>query len=168
MIYDISPEVTPRLAVFPGDTPASREVLLDMHRGDALTLSTLRATVHLGAHADAPSHYGRDARTIDQQPLELYCGPCRVIHVAAVRGQPITLEMLPADFDTERLIIATGTYPDPTNWNDDFASLGPDLVDHLAARGVRLVGVDTPSVDPADSEDLPIMPVQFYLVTDWC
>ncbi len=155
MIYDISPPITPGLAVFPGDTPVSREVLLDMQRGDPLTLSTLRATVHLGAHADAPSHYGRDGRTIDQQSLDLYCGPCRVIHVAAEHGQLITVEMLPADFDTERLIVATGTYPDPTNWNDDFAALCPDLVDHLAARGVRLVGVDTPSVDPADSKDLP-------------
>lgn len=154
-LFDISPPISPDLKVWPGDTPPSREVLLDMQRGDPLTLSTLRATVHLGAHADAPSHYGRDGRTIDTQPLELYCGPCRVIHVAAERGRLITIEMLPADFETERLIIATGTYPDPTNWNDDFAALCPSLVDHLAARGVRLVGVDTPSVDPADSTDLP-------------
>lgn len=155
MIYDISPPITPLLRVFPGDTPPSRKVLLDMSRGDPLTLSTWTSTVHVGAHADAPSHYGLDGSTIEQQPLELYCGPCRVIHVAAERGQLITIEMLPAEIDTERLIIATGTYPDPTNWNDDFAALCPKLVDHFAARGVRLVGVDTPSVDPADSKDLP-------------
>ncbi len=148
MIYDISPPITPQLAVFPGDTPPSREVLLDMSRGDPLTLSTLKSTVHVGAHADAPSHYGLDGRTIDQQPLELYCGPCRVIHVD---GKPVTPQMIP-DVGTERLLIATGSYPDPTHWNDDFAALTPDLVDYLAACGVRLVGVDTPSVDPADSE----------------
>ncbi len=154
MIYDISPPITPLLAVFPGDTPPSREVLLDMGRGDPLTLSTWKSTVHVGAHADAPSHYGRDGRTIEQQPLELYCGPCRVIHVAAQRGERLTPEMIP-DGDAERLLIATGTYPDPTNWNDDFAALSPELVDHLGRHGVRLVGVDTPSVDPADSKDLP-------------
>ncbi len=151
MIYDISPPITPLLAVFPGDTPPSREVLLDMGRGDPLTLSTWRSTVHVGAHADAPSHYGRDGRTIEQQPLELYCGPCRVLHVD---GRLITPEMVP-DLDTERLLIATGTYPDPNQWNADFAALSPDLVDHLGTSGVRLVGVDTPSVDPADSKDLP-------------
>ncbi len=151
MIYDISPPITPLLKVFPGDTPPSREVLLDMSRGDPLTLSTWRSTVHVGAHADAPSHYGRDGRTIEQQPLELYCGPCRVIHV---HGTLITSEMMP-DVDTERLLIATGSYPDPTHWNDDFAALSPELVDHLGRHGVRLVGVDTPSVDPADSKDLP-------------
>ncbi len=155
MIHDITPPITPDLKVFPGDTPPSREVLLDMSRGDALTLSTLRATVHLGAHADAPSHYGRDARTIERQPLELYIGPCRVVHVETPRGNLVTPDQLPAGFDTERLLIATGTYPDAASWNDDFAALHPDLVDHLHEGGVRLVGVDTPSVDPADSKDLP-------------
>ncbi len=152
MIHDITPPITPDLKVFPGDTPLSREVLLDMSRGDALTLSTLRATVHLGARADAPSHYGRDARTIERQPLELYIGPCRVVHVET---RLVTPDQLPDTIDTERLLIATGTYPEPTDWTADFAALHPDLVDHLHAQGVRLVGVDTPSVDPADSKDLP-------------
>lgn len=151
MIYDISPAITTALKVFPGDTPPSREVLLDMSRGDPLTLSTWKSTVHVGAHADAPSHYGLDGRTIDQQPLELYCGPCRVIHVD---GGPVTPEMVP-DVDTDRLLIATGSYPDPTNWTNDFAALSPELVDYLGRHGVRLVGVDTPSVDPADSKELP-------------
>jgi hypothetical protein len=66
-IYDITPPMTEQLAVWPGDTPMSREVLLEMQRGDNLTLSTLRATVHLGAHADGPNHYGKDAPGIDQR-----------------------------------------------------------------------------------------------------
>ena len=52
-----------------------------MGRGDNLTLSTLRATVHLGAHADAPSHYGRDAASIESRPLDLYLGRCRVVRI---------------------------------------------------------------------------------------
>ena len=56
-IYDISPFIVESLAVWPGDTPPRREILLDLARGDSVTLSTLHATVHLGAHADAPSHY---------------------------------------------------------------------------------------------------------------
>ncbi|NBO91269.1 MAG: hypothetical protein EBV06_02970 [Planctomycetia bacterium] len=41
MIYDISPPISPRLAVWPGDTPPTREVLLERRRGDNITLSTL-------------------------------------------------------------------------------------------------------------------------------
>src|SRR6516225_10816833 len=86
MIYDITPPITTRLQVWPGDTPPAREVLLDMQRGDNITLSTLRATVHLGAHADAPSHYGADAPAIDARNLDYYLGPCQLIRVVAERG----------------------------------------------------------------------------------
>ena len=154
-IYDITPLVTSALAVWPGDTPPSREVLMDMARGDPLTLSTLRATVHLGAHADAPSHYGHPAPSIESRPLELYLGPCQVMRVRAERGRRVALEDLEAEIDAERLLLATGTFPDPTHWNEDFAALEPDLVDALHRLGVRLVGIDTPSVDLFHSKDLP-------------
>ena len=80
-MYDISPALTPRTAVFDCDTPLSREVLMDTAHGDRITLSTLRGTVHLGAHADGPNHYGVGGRAIDEQALELYVGPCQVIDV---------------------------------------------------------------------------------------
>ena len=58
-------------------------------------------------------------------------------------------------FGTERVVIATGSFPDPERWNPDFASIDPALVGWLDARGVRLVAIDTPSVDRSDSKDLP-------------
>jgi len=155
MIYDITPAVTPALAVWPGDTPPDREVLLDIARGDNLTLSTLRATVHLGAHADAPSHYGLGAPTIDERPLDLYLGECQVIHVDAARGTRLQAVPLAERVEAERVLFATGSYPDPYRFNEDFAALSPELVDELHRRGVRLVGIDTPSVDLFDSKTLP-------------
>jgi arylformamidase len=147
LILDITPAVTPSLAVWPGDSPASREVLMDLARGDVVTLSTLRATVHLGSHADAPSHYGLDAPTIEKMPLETYIGRCRVIRIAAPRGTRVAPDAIPKELRAERVLIATGTYPDPNRWNEDFAALEPDTVDLLHERGARLVGIDTPSVD---------------------
>ena len=153
-LYDITPPITGALAVWPGDTPPSRELLLDMKRGDTLTLSTLETTVHLGAHADAPSHYGRDAETIEARPLDLYLGPCRVARIEAPRGTRITPAMLPRDLKGERILVATGTYPDPTRWNEDFAAFEPATVDLLHERGARLVGIDTPSVDLFHAKEL--------------
>lgn len=154
-LIDITPAVTPRLGVWPGDTAPRREVLCDLAKGDTVTLSTLHATVHLGAHADAPSHYGVDADAIEAQPLELYIGPCQVIHVRVERGTRIGVLDLPCGVEAERVLLGTGTFPDPEAWNDDFAALSPELVDHLHDQGVRLVGIDTPSVDLMQSEDLP-------------
>ena len=155
MIHDISPPILDSLAVWPGDTPPTREVLLDMNRGDNLTLSTLRATVHLGAHVDAPSHYGADAPTIDQRPLDCYLGPCQVIHVDVKRAARVTRADIRCDIDQPRVLIRTGTYPDPCSFHEDFAGIDPALVDDLHADGVRLVGIDTPSVDLFSSKDLP-------------
>lgn len=154
MIFDISPPVTAGLRVWPGDTPPTREVLLNLATGANLTLSTLRATVHLGAHADAPSHCALRAPSIEQLPVELYLGPCEVVRVAVGRGRRILPSDLPRRVEAERVLLATGTFPDPTDFNTDFAALSPSLVEALAAQGVRLVGVDTPSVDLFDDRDL--------------
>ena len=156
-IFDISPVISPRTAVFPQDTAFAREVLLDIARGDNITLSTVRTTLHLGSHADAPSHYGRGARTIDLQPLELYLGPARVVRAEGTRGRAVTVPDLAGKvpFGTERLVLATGSFPDADRWDGDFASIDPALVGWLATRGVRLLAVDTPSVDAATSKDLP-------------
>lgn len=155
MIYDISPPITERLAVWPGDSPPTREVLFDMNCGDNLTLSTLRGTVHLGAHVDAPSHYGTTAPSIEQQPLDLYVGSCQVIHMQVKPGSRMAVCDLPGDIEASRVLLGTGTYPNPELFNEDFAALEPELVEFLAKAGVRLVGIDTPSVDLFTSKDLP-------------
>jgi arylformamidase len=155
-LYDITPPISERLRVWPGDTPPSREVLLDMRRGDEITLSTLRATAHLGAHADAPSHYGAEAPTIDARSLDYYLGPCQVVSLCPPRGS----RLVPDDvrhvlISQPRVLLATGTYPDPETFNEDFAALSPELVEWLHGRGVYLVGIDTPSMDLFDSKELP-------------
>ena len=155
MIYDISPPITERLRVWPGDTPPRREVLCDRVRGDNLTLSTLHATVHLGAHADGPNHYGTGAPAIDQRALDYYLGPCQVIRLAVPRGGRVTPAHLTMAIQAERVLFATGTYPDPEQFNEDFAALAPELVGWLHQRGVKLIGIDTPSVDPFSSKELP-------------
>lgn len=154
-LYDITPPIGQSLEVWPGDTPPRREVLLELKHGDSVTLSTLHATVHLGAHADAPSHYGRGAASIDQRPLDLYLGICQVLRLKVGRGAIIRVNDLPARIVADRVLFATMTFPDPTFFNEDFAALHPELIEHLHECGVRLVGIDTPSIDPFASKDLP-------------
>jgi arylformamidase len=126
-----------------------------MKRGDNITLSSLETTVHCGAHADAPSHYGANAPAIHERSLDYYLGRCQVIRVRAAQGACITPELLTVPIAAERVLFATGTYPNPEQFNNDFAALSPELVEMLHAQGVRLIGVDTPSVDPFPSKDLP-------------
>ena len=156
MIYDITPPITESLAVWPGDVPPSREILSSIRDGAASTSSAMHSTLHLGAHADAPNHIDADGPGIDARNLDCYLGPCQVIRPAVQRGGQITPDGLPARIDAPRVLFATGTYPDPTHFNPDFAALSVELVDVLHERGVRLVGIDTPSVDRFSDNDLPV------------
>ena len=155
MIYDISPPLTELLAVWPGDTPLRREILMDRTRGDSVTLSTLHATVHLGAHADGPNHYGAGHPAIEARSLDFYLGLCQVVHAEVARGGLVGRDHLGGPILAPRVLIRTRTAPDPAVFAHDFAALSPELVDALAGEGVRLIGIDTPSVDPADSKSLP-------------
>ena len=155
MLIDISPVIDAAINVWPGDTPFVQTINLDMNAGANLTLSDMRTTVHVGAHADAPSHYVADGADIAARSLEFYVGRCVVVQVSVERGQRVTPEHIAGKIiGAPRVLFRTGTFPDPRNWNDDFASLSPSLVDTLRERGVVLIGIDTPSVDPFDSKAL--------------
>ncbi len=154
-LIDISPLVDRGIAVWPGDTAFSRNVSVDMTTGANLTLSDITTTVHVGAHADAPSHYSANGEDIATRELHYYLGPCVVWHVEIGRGQRILPEHVARKpIMATRVLVRTGTFPDPRAWNDDFASLSPELVDWLHAKGVITIGIDTPSVDPFDDKIL--------------
>lgn len=153
-MIDISPLVDASIGVWPGDTPYVRTVNLDMAAGSNLTLSDIRTTVHVGAHADAPSHYAAAGEDIARRSLRYYLGPCNVIRVEAGSRRIVPADLEGRSITTPRVLFRTGTFPDPCAWNDDFASLSPELVDFLHERGVILIGIDTPSCDPFDSKAL--------------
>ena len=155
-IIDISPLISEKIAVFPGDTPYHRQVALAFEKGDHLALSSMTATLHLGAHVDAPNHYHPDGIGIAERDLHPYIGPCQVIEFAT--SEPMA-RIKPADLEgmvikAPRILFKTGSFPDPNRWTDDFAALSPELIHFLADQGAVLVGIDTPSVDPAPAKVL--------------
>lgn len=153
--WDISPLISEKIAVFPGDVPFSRAVSLSFENGDHILLSSMRSTLHLGAHADSSSHYHAQGKGVDQRPLDSYLGPCQVISVTLPRGERIyPKHFANVKVECSRVLFRTDSFPNPDQWNHDFNSLSPELVDFLADQGVKLIGIDTPSVDPADSKGL--------------
>jgi arylformamidase len=146
-IIDISPKLTSRVAVWPGDTAFSREVSLSIGDGDNLELSSIRTTVHVGAHTDAPNHYSAGGVGIAARSLDYYVGLCQVLTVSLAFGERITPAHLSAAIQAPRVLFRTNTFPDPDNFNTDFAALSPALIEHCHDAGVRLVGIDTPSID---------------------
>jgi len=159
---DITPKVSERIGVYPGDVPYSREIALDFKKGDHLVLSSIQTTVHVGAHTDAPNHYSRDGVGIDQRDLTYYMGPCLVLNAAGTpRGERVRREFLSEKWQhaqtwpAPRILVRTDSFLNREEWRSDYCSLDPSLIEEWARAGVRLVGIDTPSIDPDDSKDLP-------------
>lgn len=152
--YDISPVIGEETAVFPGDTPFSRKLAQSLEEGDCVLLSALTTTPHIGAHADGPNHYEKGAPGIDEVALEPYLGPCQVIETRLPRGERIRPAHLAQEIRAPRVLFKTGSYPNPQKWNGDFNSLSAELVERLSRERVVLVGIDTPSVDPAEDKTL--------------
>ena len=109
---------------------------------------------HLGAHADAPLHYGRDAAAIGLVDLDPFLGRCRVIH-AIGKGPLITRAHLEHAVRESAAARARADLREaPTEWSPHFSAFAPERSRWLASLGVKLVGIDAPSVDPADSKTL--------------
>jgi arylformamidase len=154
-ILDITPTVNSRLAVFPGDVPFREAFSMETKNGDHLTLSSIQTTVHLGAHTDAPNHYASGGQAMDQRDLKYYMGPAQVIDVSKADGPRIlTKDLKNIPIQAERVLFKTLSFPDPYKWNDDFKSLSAELIDYLFQNKVKLVGIDTPSIDPAQDKEL--------------
>ena len=143
-IYDISPLISSNIAVWPGDKNFERKLALTFEDGENIELSAMHTTVHLGAHADAPSHYIQSGVGIDQVDLAPYLGLCHVIHVPAEPLVSVASVKAKIKDGIKRILIKTDTYPDPNQFNEDFAAFDSATIQFLSDFGVKLIGIDTP------------------------
>lgn len=110
-------------------------------------------SLHTGAHADAPRHLVNDGADISECDLEPYIGRCLVINVDARRGERITPASLASKRITApRVLLRTASFRAWRTWTDDFAGVSVSLIEDLKKRGVILLGIDTPSIDPFGTE----------------
>jgi arylformamidase len=154
-VIDISVQVDSRTPEWPGDTPFSCRWSWDMARGDSVNVSCMNTSPHVGTHADAPFHVDSTWATSEALALGAFGGAALVVDVSGRTGPlPLSSLGLPAGGTVERLLlrtsctIADGQFPAAWPWLDERA-----IVD-LVARGLRLLGVDAPSVDARDSTSL--------------
>lgn len=160
-IYDITLTISPEMPVWPGDPSVVLERIESMDAGDHVNVSRLSCSVHTGTHVDAPHHFLNDGRTVESLPLDVLCGPARVLHlddrVDLVTAAVLEAARIPAG--TLRLLLKTRNSHiwkrGERRFIEDFVAVSSDGADWLAARGVKLVGVDYLSVAPFRQSDAP-------------
>ncbi|HXM73725.1 MAG TPA: cyclase family protein [Chthoniobacterales bacterium] len=162
-IWDISRTLADDLAPWPGDTPFHFELTRKIPQGDAVNLGAISMSVHNGSHADAPFHFDAKGKTIDQVALEAYFGSAVVVDLAKIFANTKEFpeirvdDLQPHSADIEkaaRLLLKTGAWRDSTIFPEHIPVIAPDVAEWLQARGIRLLGLDLPSVDPIDAKVL--------------
>jgi len=155
-LWDISPPVHAGSPVFPGDAHYEQQWAATLGPGCPVNVATIRFSPHTGAHADAPLHYDADGAAIGVVELDAYLGPCRVVY-AIDCGPTIEWRHIEHAIDATlppRVLVRTYAHAPVARWDPDLAAYAPDVIERLADRGVKLVGIDTASIDPAASKTL--------------
>lgn len=153
-IFDITLSISNELPVWPGDPAINFYRVADVNHGDVCTLSRLESGSHIGTHLDAPLHFIKGGRTVDQLDLDVLIGPCVVVHVPdadVINAALLNSLDLPAG--TRRVLFRTRNShiwgsADSGTFRTDYVGVDRSGAEWLVGHGVQLVGVDYMSVAP--------------------
>jgi arylformamidase len=162
-IWDISRMLSNDLAEWPGDEPCRFRLTREKAKGGSVNLGAISMSVHNGTHADARFHFDTNGESIEKVPLETYLGRATVVdlgqafldskekHLITIDDLRPSAEQIAA---TSRLLVKTGRWSDSTVFPDKIPVIAADVPAWLQKNGVRLLGLDLPSVDEIDSKSL--------------
>ena len=157
MLYDVSVAVRVGTPEWPGDAPFGCGWTTRIAEGASVNLSSISGSPHVGTHADAPFHVHDDWAASDALPLEAFLGEALVLDVGGSAEELLALAPDEARLHgVERLLLRTGRTIAAGSFPADWPVLSPRTAAALAARGVRLIGVDAPSVDARHSKTLDV------------
>lgn len=153
-IWDISPVIEAGIPVWPGDTSYSSATTWEIADGCPVKVSKFTMSTHTGSHTDAPSHYDPQGKAIDAVGLDAYIGPCRVLH--CIDSSLVQPEDLQGRLDAvpARVLLRTYRQAPQQAWDHKFPCVAAATIALLASHGVKLIGIDSPSLDPQDSKNL--------------
>lgn len=139
-IYDISQEVF-SCKVFPGDPAPERDVLCSMEDGEFYNLTAFYMCAHNGTHVDAPFHFVRDGKTIDEVGLEPFVGSAYVAeHEGVVTAEDAKFMLQKAEGDAAKRLLIKGD-----------AEVSLEAAEVFAKAGLLLVGNESQTVGPEDA-----------------
>lgn len=154
-IWDISQPLRPGMPTWPGDTPFEAANVWSMGAQTPVNVGKFSQSTHAGTHADAPLHYAANGPSAGDADLSIYLGPCRLID-ARGRGSQLGPDDLAGFLDgvPPRLLIRTYDRFPLDRWDSAFVTVAAEAIDALATAGVRLIGLDSPSLDPEQSKTM--------------
>jgi arylformamidase len=157
-LRDISITLSGGTPEWPGDTAYSCGWSSRISQGSTVNVSAYSTSPHVGTHADAPLHVRDGWSASHELPLEAFVGRTSVIDVTQIHDE-IELRVIDATIGNgtvERLLLKTGCTIASGTFPESWPTLSESCARALLGRGLRLIGVDAPSVDERHSKSLPV------------
>lgn len=155
-LRDISVSLQAGVPEWPGDTPFSCGWAGTIAEGSSVNVSAITSSPHVGTHADSPLHVRDGWPGSHELPLECFYGPCFVVDVSDQDSELDIAHFSSLPDTVERLLLRTGRTIATGSFPDAWPTLSEDCARQLLGRGMRLLGVDAPSVDPRESKSLAV------------
>jgi len=161
-LIDISIPLAAEKPVWPGDRPYSCGWTARREHGASVNLGHLHFSAHAGTHADAPLHVESAWGASETLPVSAFVGNAVVIALPDAHAADRVIEisqlqsLLVGVGPCARLLIRTGHSIARGAFPDTWPVLDEGAAGWLVQRGVRLLGVDAPSVDARESTLLPV------------
>lgn len=144
--YDVTRPLTGDILIFPGDpVPTFRQEDCGEY-----VLSHLALSTHTGTHIDAPSHYLKNDRSVDQIDLARFLGRCRVLDLGRVTG--ITQADLEGRVDEVERVLFRTWFSEKKDFDPNFPYLTHDAASYLLEGGISSVGIDSPSIEAYEGD----------------
>lgn len=139
-IIDISQEVM-GCNVFPGDSAPCKRIAASMENGDLYNLTEFSMCAHNGTHIDAPFHFIKDGKTVDEIPLDYFVGVCYVAeHNGELkRTDAYRIMKHAAEADAKERVLIKGD-----------AIVTEEAARVFALSGIKLLGNESQTVGPPD------------------
>ena len=153
MWIDITQTMKNGMPNWPGDTPFSFEVGFTKQQTGSVNIGRITTSLHTGTHADAPFHFNSEAETIEQLDVNVYIGDCVIVD--CIGQEVITAQSLASmDFHSVKRVLFKTVEQLGEEFPGTIPVISPDVAPFLKERGVILLGIDNPSVDPLDSKEV--------------
>ncbi|TWT11144.1 arylformamidase [Planomicrobium sp. CPCC 101079] len=152
-IIDISMELSNKTPQWPGDRPFSYSLTATKEDSGSVNVGEVKTSTHMGTHIDAPFHYDNDGLTIEEMPLDIYLSTAQVMDVTGM--EKITNDHLKKpEAGVKTVLLKTGVWQDRSKFPERWPVFDVSIASWLKNNGIRLLGVDVPSVDQETSKDM--------------
>ncbi|ARI75965.1 arylformamidase [Halobacillus mangrovi] len=154
-LIDISMHLNNQTPEWPGDEPFHYKLTMSIEETESVNIGQFTASNHTGTHIDAPFHYDNEGLKVADLPPERFIGEALVINMEnkkVIRKKDLQSFQFNG---VTKVLFRTKSWEDRKQFPQSYTVIGEDVAEFLYDKGIDLIGVDTPSVDPETSKDLP-------------